>query len=124
MSQGVLPFKYGEAKKESGLMKVNSDMVAFIQGRNSQKTATLDQDATLVETTKRDALYSYQGYKAYPPLNTWWAEQGLVLHTEFRDGNVPAGYEQLWRVRGSEISGWICFLSSGIRYSSDGSSGA
>jgi len=27
--------------------------------------------------------------------STWWAEQGMVLHTEFRDGNVPAGYEQL-----------------------------
>jgi hypothetical protein len=78
-----------------GLMKVNSEMIAFIQGRHPQKIATLDQDATLVETTKRDALYSYQGYKAYQPLNTWWAEQGLVLHTEFRDGNVPAGYEQL-----------------------------
>lgn len=78
-----------------GLMRVNSDMVAFIQGRHPQKIATLDQDATLVETTKRDALYSYQGYKAYQPLNTWWAEQGLVLHTEFRDGNVPAGYGQL-----------------------------
>jgi hypothetical protein len=28
-------------------------------------------------------------------LNTWWAEHNVVLHTEFRDGNVPAGYEQL-----------------------------
>lgn len=74
-----------------GLMKVNSDMIAFIQGRNPQKVATLDQDATLVETTKRDALYGYKGYKAYQPLNTWWAEQGSILHTEFRDGNVPAG---------------------------------
>jgi len=78
-----------------GLIKVNSGMIAFIQSRNPQKVATLDQDATLVETTKRDALFSYKGYKAYQPLNTWWAEQGLVLHTEFRDGNVPAGYEQL-----------------------------
>ena len=26
---------------------------------------------------------------------TWWAEQGLIVHSEFRDGNVPAGYEQL-----------------------------
>jgi hypothetical protein len=78
-----------------GLVKVNGDMVAFIQGRTPQKVATLDQDATLAETTKRDALFSYQGYKAYQPLNTWWAGQGLVLHTEFRDGNVPAGYEQL-----------------------------
>jgi hypothetical protein len=40
-------------------------------------------------------LFSYQGYKAYQPFNVWWAEQGLVLNTEFRDGNVPAGYEQL-----------------------------
>lgn len=78
-----------------GLLRVNSDMVAFIQGRNPQKVATLDQDATLVKTAKREALYSYKDYKAYQPLNTWWAEQGLVLHTEFRDGNVPAGYEQL-----------------------------
>jgi len=78
-----------------GLVKVNGDMVNFFQSRYPQKVATLDQDATLVETTKRDALYSYKGYKAYQPLNTWWAEQGLVLHTEFRDGNVPAGYEQL-----------------------------
>lgn len=37
----------------------------------------------------------FQHYKAYQPLNMYWAEQGLVLHTEFRDGNVPAGYEQL-----------------------------
>lgn len=78
-----------------GLAKVNGDMVSFIQCQAPQRVATLDQDATLVETTKREAFYSYKGYKAYQPLNTWWAEQGLVLHTEFRDGNVPAGYEQL-----------------------------
>ena len=78
-----------------GLAKVNQGMTAFLQKRNPQKTATLDQDATLVATAKRDALFSYQGYKSYQPLNTWWAEHEVVLHTEFRDGNVPAGYEQL-----------------------------
>jgi hypothetical protein len=78
-----------------GLAKVNQGMAAFMQKHNPQKTATLDQDATLVETAKRDALFSYQGFKSYQPLNTWWAEQQMVLHTEFRDGNVPAGYEQL-----------------------------
>ncbi len=55
----------------------------------------MDNDATLVETQKKEALFSYEGYKAYQPFNVWWAEQGVVLHTEFRDGNVPAGYEQL-----------------------------
>jgi hypothetical protein len=78
-----------------GLAKVNREMAAFFQKRDPRKIATLDQDATLVETAKRDALFSYQGYKSYQPLNTWWAEHEMVLHTEFRDGNVPAGHEQL-----------------------------
>ncbi len=78
-----------------GLSKANRDFVASIQKRHGEKEATLDTDATLIETQKKEALFSYQGYKAYQPMNVWWAEQGLVLHTEFRDGNVPAGYEQL-----------------------------
>jgi hypothetical protein len=77
-----------------GLCKVNSDLVGFVQNNHTEATATLDMDATLVETEKAEALWCYKGYRAYQPINTWWAEQGLVLHTEFRDGNVPAGYEQ------------------------------
>jgi hypothetical protein len=79
----------------SGLELVNADMIAAIHKQNPTRCATLDMDATLVETEKRDALFSYKGYKAYQPLNTYWAEKGLILHTEFRDGNVPAGHEQL-----------------------------
>src|SRR5271156_3677198 len=37
----------------------------------------------------------YKKFKAYQPLNCWWAEQGVMLYSEFRDGNVPAGHEQL-----------------------------
>ncbi len=78
-----------------GFAKVNTDFLAFMQKNNPQQTATLDMDATLVETNKSDSLFCYKGFKAYQPLNTWWAEQEMVVHTEFRDGNVPAGYEQL-----------------------------
>jgi len=78
-----------------GLMRINRDLVASIQKHRPKTEATLDGDATLAETQKEDALFSYKGFKAYHPFNTWWAEQELVLHTEFRDGNVPAGYEQL-----------------------------
>ena len=60
-----------------------------------EKRATLDTDAASVETMREEALYCHEGYKAYQPFNTWWAEQVVVLHREFRDGNVPAGYEQL-----------------------------
>jgi hypothetical protein len=59
------------------------------------KHATLDQDAALVETHKAEALFSYKHFRAYQPLNTYWAEHDLMLHSEFRDGNVPAGFEQL-----------------------------
>ncbi len=52
-------------------------------------------DASVVETQKREARYSYQKRKAYQPLTTYWYEADLVLHSEFRDGNVPAGHEQL-----------------------------
>jgi hypothetical protein len=40
-------------------------------------------------------LHCYKGFKAYQPLNCFWAEQGTILYSEFRDGNVPAGHEQL-----------------------------
>ena len=78
-----------------GLHKVNADLVGFVQGRSPHSQATLDMDATLVETHKQDALYSYKKYKAYQPLTVYWAEADLIVHSEFRDGNVPAGYQQL-----------------------------
>ena len=73
---------------------MNRDFVGFVQSKRAERMSTLDMDATLVETEKSNALRCYEGYPAYQPLNTWCAEQGVVVHTEFRDGNVPAGFEQ------------------------------
>lgn len=78
-----------------GLMRVVAEVVAFVQRQAPSRVATLDQDATLVQSYKETALYCYKHYQAYQPLNTYWAEQGLILHSEFRDGNVPSGYQQL-----------------------------
>jgi hypothetical protein len=93
-----------------GLGKANRDFIGSVQKHSPEGEATLDTDATLVETQKREAFFSYQGYKAYQPYNVWWAEQGLVLHTEFRDGNVPAGYEQLRVVQAA-----LEMLPAGVR---------
>jgi len=82
-------------KALQGLQNVVDDIVAFMQKHHPQASATLDMDATLDETHKSNALYCYKGFKAYQPLNVWWAEQQLVARSEFRDGNVPAGYQQL-----------------------------
>ena len=77
------------------LALINRELVGFDLRQNMGDTATLDMDATLAESFKKKALFSYKGWQAYQPINTYWYERGLMLHTEFRDGNVPAGYEQL-----------------------------
>ena len=74
---------------------MNADLVGFAQSRSPQTEATLDMDATLVETRKQEALPSYKKYRAYQPLITYWSEAELIVHSEFRDGNVPAGHQQL-----------------------------
>ena len=74
---------------------MNTHLVEEVQRLRPHRRATLDMDATLVETGKAEARISYQGTRAYQPLQAYWAEQDLLVHTEFRDGNVPAGYDQL-----------------------------
>lgn len=67
-----------------GLRRVNAEFVSFVQSTSERKVATLDLDATLVETSKSNALYCYKHFRAYQPYNVYWAEQGVMLHTEFR----------------------------------------
>jgi hypothetical protein len=77
------------------LGRVNGDLLRFAQRKSPQWEATLDQDTSLVETYKQEALYGYLGEKTYQPMTTYWAEQDVVAHSEFRDGNVPANYQNL-----------------------------
>ena len=64
--------------------------VALVSAVNPGAEVTLDVDAHLVESSKREALPTYEGYRGYQPLLVAWAETGLVLADEFRDGNVRA----------------------------------
>jgi hypothetical protein len=75
----------------SALGCINADLVAAIHQRKPVDHATLDMDATLIETGKKEALFSYKGYKAYQPLNTYWAELGCVLHTKVQGRQCPCG---------------------------------
>ena len=82
-----------------GLGRVNADLVGFVQSQARHQQAILDLDATLIETHKEQALYCYKKHQAYQPFTTYWAEAGLVARSEFRDGNVPAGHQQLRLLR-------------------------
>jgi len=75
------------------LASLNTTLIARLQACDPQPLATLDGDATLVETHTKNALCCYEGGRAYQPYNVYWAEQQAILHSEFRDGNVPAGHE-------------------------------
>ncbi len=59
------------------------------------RVATVDQDATIIESHKENALAHYEGGRGYQPMVAVWAEADLVLADEFRDGNVPAQQEPL-----------------------------
>ena len=78
-----------------GLQAVQVGMVRRIaqlyaaQGKG-QTMATIDQDATIIESHKRAAQYHYEGGRGYQPMVAVWAEAELVVADEFRDGNVPA----------------------------------
>ena len=63
--------------------------------RPSVTQATIEPDATFIETQKRDALRCYKKYEAYSGLTVRWAEMGFAIWDEFRDGNVPPGYRNL-----------------------------
>jgi hypothetical protein len=79
-----------------GLGRVNRDLVQrFGERTPDQRIATVDQDATIIESHKQQALTTYEGVRGYQPMLAAWAESGLVLADEFRDGNVPAHMKPL-----------------------------
>jgi len=77
------------------LAAVNEAFVHRVSRLSSCTTATLDHDATVLESHKREALAHYKGGRGYQPSVVYWAEQDLVVADEFRDGNVPAAMENL-----------------------------
>jgi hypothetical protein len=75
-----------------GLCSLNTPFLDFMQLNNCEEYATIDGDALVLASEKSEALYSYKNVPGYQPLNMYWHEQRLVAHSEFRDGNVPAGH--------------------------------
>lgn len=80
-----------ETDRLAGLKAVQQHcLLAYMTSQKPGSVLTLDVDAHLVESAKETALATYEGFRGYQPLLVSWAETGLVLADEFRDGNVPA----------------------------------
>jgi hypothetical protein len=88
-------FIFPSTKPVAALQQVQRHTVQRIAKRYAQQgqpqqIATIDQDATIIESHKRSALPHYEGGRGYQPMLAVWAETGLVLADQFRDGNGPA----------------------------------
>lgn len=85
-----------ETEPLHGLAQVNVDLVRAVAARcPDQRIATIDQDATIHESHKREALPHDDGGHGYQPMTAVWAELNLVVADQFRDGNVPANFAPL-----------------------------
>ena len=78
-----------------GLGRVNVALVQRVAAQGQGRRATLDHDATIQESHKREAQWHYQGGRGYQPAAIYWMEQDLVVADEYRDGNVPAAMDNL-----------------------------
>jgi len=75
----------------SGLRGVQRKQLKWALKREGVKDYTLDMDATQIVAEKRDAHVTYKGERGYMPMVGHLAENGLVVHEEFREGNeAPA----------------------------------
>ncbi len=80
-----------ESAPLAGLGAANRTLVAGLQRVAQEPRATLDVDATLVESHKDAATVAYDGTRGYQPGLVLWAEEDVILYDQCRDGHVPAG---------------------------------
>ena len=78
-----------------GLQSVQAGVVRriaqlYAEQQQPLRKATVDQDATIIESYKEAARAHDEGGRGYQPMVAIWAEADRVLADEFRDGNVPA----------------------------------
>jgi hypothetical protein len=92
---GQVAYIPAETATLQGLARVNTALVHRLAAQGKSTTATLDHDATLQESHKREARPHYQGGRGYQPTAVYWVEQDLVVADEYRDGNVGAGMATL-----------------------------
>ncbi len=87
-----------------GLARVNTALVHQLAAQGKNTAATLDHDATIQESHKREARPHYKGGRGYQPTAVYWVEQDLVVADEVPgrergrgDGDAaphPAGLRQ------------------------------
>lgn len=72
------------------MRSVNEEVAGRMLARLAEPDYTLDVDATVIESAKKEAAWTYKKVKGYQPILGFLDENGLCLSHEFREGNVSA----------------------------------
>jgi hypothetical protein len=91
LALGEVSYIPEESAPLCALAQVNQDAVRELGRRcPGQKIATVDLDATSIESWKKAAERTDEGTRGYPPMLALGAELDAVVADEFRDGDGPA----------------------------------
>jgi len=78
-----------------GFDEVTQHILSSVPAFRKIETVTIDQDATFIPTGVSGALYNYKHETAFQAFGAYCPEYDMTIRSEFRDGNVTAGYRQL-----------------------------
>jgi len=86
----------------AGLGRINQRIVATRIRQTGITAHTLDGDASQIVAEKDAAQFTYKGEQGYMPMIGHLAEAGVVIHDEFREGNIAPATDNLGFIQACE----------------------
>lgn len=85
-----------------GLSRINQRIAATRIRQTGITGHTLDGDASQIVAEKKAACFTYKGEQGYMPMIGHLAEAGVVIHEEFREGNIAPASRNLEFIQACE----------------------
>jgi len=112
LKQGSLPStdafgdwlrRTGEEAGLAGLSRINQRIAATRIRQTGITAHTLDGDASQIVAEKEAAQFTYKGEQGYMPMIGHLAEAGVIIHDEFREGNIAPATDNLEFIQACEV---------------------
>ena len=92
----------GSGEGMAGLGRINQRIAATRIRQTRISAHTLDGDASQIVAEKEAAQFTYKGEQGYMPMIGHLAEAGIVIHDEFREGNIAPATDNLGFIQACE----------------------
>jgi hypothetical protein len=94
--------RMGEGTGLAGLGRINQRIAAARIRQTGITAHTLDGDASQIVAEKEAAQFTYKGEQGYMPMIGHLAEAGIIIHDEFREGNIAPATDNLGFIQACE----------------------